>query len=78
MCLAIPMQVVELDGLKARCQAKGIEREVSLFMLRDEVVEVGDFVSVQLGYAVQKVSERDAFLSWQLFDQILAETDGGC
>ena len=41
MCLGIPMKVVEVDGFNARCEAKGIEREVSLFMLQDEPVEPG-------------------------------------
>ena len=70
------MQVVALDGFMARCQAKGIERDVSLFMLQDEPVAPGDFVMVHVGYAIQKVSEQDARSSWELFDQILAE-DGG-
>ncbi len=26
----------EIDGFSARCEAKGIERDVSLFMLQDE------------------------------------------
>lgn len=76
MCLAIPMQVVALDGFNARCQAKGIERDVSLFMLQDEPVVPGDYVMVHVGYAIQKISEQDARSSWELFDQILAETDG--
>jgi len=75
MCLAIPMQVVALDGYNARCQAKGIERDVSLFMLQDEPVVPGDYVMVHVGYAIQKVSEQDARSSWELFDQILAESD---
>jgi len=30
MCLGIPMQVKEIDGFMARCEAKGVMREVSL------------------------------------------------
>lgn len=73
MCLAIPMQVVALDGFVARCQAKGIERDVSLFMLQDEAVMPGDYVMVHVGYAIQKVSEQDARSSWELFDRMLEE-----
>ena len=74
MCLAIPMQIVAVDGFTARCQAKGIERDVSLFMLQDEPLARGDYVMVHVGYAIQKVSEQDARSSWELFDQILTET----
>jgi len=72
MCLAIPMQVVEIDGFQARCQAKGVEREVSLFMLQHEPLAPGDFVMVHVGYAIQKVTEQEARSAWELFDQMLA------
>jgi hydrogenase expression/formation protein HypC len=75
MCLAIPMQVVDVDGFNARCEAKGIEREVSLFMMQDEPVEPGDFVMVHVGYAIQKVSQQDAQSAWELFDQVLEAMD---
>lgn len=72
MCLAIPMQIMEIDGYTARCQAKGVEREISLFMLQDDSIASGDFVMVHVGYAIQKISEQDARSSWELFDEILA------
>jgi len=75
MCLAIPMQIVEIDGFVARCEAKGVQRDVSLFMLQDEAIVVGDFVMVHVGYAIQKVTEKDARSSWELFDEILVATD---
>ena len=72
MCLAIPMQVTAIDGYLARCSAKGVEREVSLFMLQDEAVAVGDYVLVHVGYAIQKMSAAEAQSSWELFDELLA------
>lgn len=74
MCLAIPMRITTIEGLSARCEARGVERDISLFMLQDETVAVGDYVMVSVGQAVRKVSEEDARLSWELYDQILAET----
>ena len=79
MCLAIPMKIESVEGYTARCQAKGIWREVSLFMLQDELPAVGDYVMVHVGYAIQKVTEADARSAWELFDQILEETgELGC
>jgi len=72
MCLAIPMQIKTIDGYQCTCEARGIEREVSLFLLQAESVEPGDHVLVHVGYAIQKVSESEAASSWQLFDEILA------
>ena len=74
MCLAIPMQIESVDGFVARCQAKGIYRDVSLFMMQDEPLQVGDYVMVHVGYAIQKVTESDARSAWELYDQILEET----
>lgn len=71
MCLAVPMQVKTIDGYNCVCEARGIEREVSLFMLQDENISAGDHVLVHVGYAIQKVSEEQAEDTWQLFDQIL-------
>ncbi len=75
MCLGIPMQIVTIDGYTARASAKGVERDVSLFMLQENEVAPGDFVIVHVGYAIQKVSAEDARSSWELFDQILSESD---
>ncbi|MGB5629419.1 MAG: HypC/HybG/HupF family hydrogenase formation chaperone [Woeseiaceae bacterium] len=73
MCLAVPMKITAINGYQCTCEAKGIEREVSLFMLQHEQVEPGDHVLVHVGYAIQKVSEQDAADSWALFDEVLAE-----
>ena len=70
MCLAVPMKVRSVVGFNAVCEARGIEREVSLFMLQGDEVAPGDHVLVHVGYAIQKVSEEDARSTWELFDQI--------
>lgn len=72
MCLAVPMQVKSIDDLQCICEARGIEREVSLFMLQDDPVAPGDHVLVHVGYAIQKVSAHEAASSWELLDEILA------
>ncbi len=74
MCLAVPMQITQLDGLNARCAAKGIERQVSLFLLQDEPPGIGDWVRIHVGYALQVVSAEDARETWDLLDQLGAET----
>ena len=74
MCLGIPMQLVEINGFVARCAAKGVERDVNLFMLQHEPLAIGDYVMVHVGYAIQKITAQDARSSWELFDEILAAT----
>lgn len=66
------MQVLAVDGFIARCGAKGIERDVSLFLMQDEPVQPGDFVMVHVGYAIQKMTEEHARSAWELYDEMLA------
>ena len=72
MCLGIPMQIREIDGFVACCEAKGIERDVSLFMMQDEALAVDDYVVVHVGYAIQKITPQEARTAWELYDQMLA------
>lgn len=75
MCLAVPMQILSIDGCEATCAARGIERRISLFMLQDAGVCVGGWVLVHVGYALQVISEDDARETWDLFDQVTAGED---
>lgn len=72
MCLGIPMQVTEINGFTARCEAKGVSRDVSLFLMQEEPVQIGDFVMVHVGYAIQKIDADAARSAWELFDEMLA------
>lgn len=74
MCLGIPMKIKSIDGFNAVCETKGVERDVSLFMMQDDKLKVDDYVVVHVGYAIQKISQQDAQTAWQLYDQMLAET----
>lgn len=75
MCLGIPMQILEIDGFIAHCEAKGIKRDVSLFLLQDETAAPGDFVMVHVGYAIQKMTEQEARSAWELYDEMLEQMD---
>lgn len=72
MCLGIPMQIKSIDGFTANCEAKGVTRDVSLFMMQEDKLEVDDFVVVHVGYAIQKISPQEAQTAWELYDEMLA------
>lgn len=72
MCLGIPMEIRRIDGFVARCEAKGVARDVSLFMLQDESLKPGDYVVVHVGYAIQKITPQEARSAWELYDEMLA------
>ena len=75
MCLGIPMQIRSIDGFVAQCEAKGVSRDVNLFMLQGESLAPGDFVMVHVGYAIQKMSADEARSSWELYDEMLAQLE---
>ena len=75
MCLAVPMHVIEVDGFNARCEAKGVTRTVSLFLLQHETVSPGDHVMIHVGYAIQKITEAEAKSAWDLYDEMLQAAD---
>lgn len=72
MCLAVPMRVDSINGFVARCSARGVMREVSLFLLEEGSTKVGDQVLVHVGYAIQIVSQEEAEATWNTFDQVLS------
>ena len=71
MCLGVPMRIKEIDGFTARCEARGIERTASLFLLQHEDLQVGDLVMIHVGNAIQKMTEEEAQSAWDLYDEVL-------
>ncbi len=53
MCLALPGQVVAIEGETATVDVDGVQVPVSLAFL--DGVDAGDFVVVHVGYALSKI-----------------------
>ncbi len=75
MCLAVPRRIIFITGHLACCEAKGVRRDVSLTLLGDEHVAVGDHVLEHVGYAIQTITAADARSTWDLFDEITSALD---
>ena len=71
MCMAIPSQVIAIDGPMASVESFGVRRSVSLILL-DEPVAVGDYLIVQAGqFAAAKMTREDALLSLDFLREVL-------
>lgn len=71
MCLAIPTQIIKLlDNNMALTSLAGIEKEVSLVLIKDSV-NIGDYVIVHVGYALSKLDEIDAKKTLAYFTEML-------
>ena len=70
MCLAIPARLIRINGSRAQVNfGEGVLREVNITLVD---AEVGDYVLVHAGYAIQKVDEEDARETIALWNEILA------
>lgn len=67
------MQVIAIDDTQATCEIDGVKRETSLLLLDD--VEIGDFVLIHAGFAIEKLDQAEAEKTLELFREVLA--DGG-
>lgn len=72
MCLVIPMRVTTVNDLIAVCEARNVQREVSLFMLQHETIAPGDHVMVHLDRATEKITAEQAEAAWALYDLMLS------
>ncbi len=69
MCLAIPAQVIELcEGDMAVVELAGVRKEISLALV--DRIEVGDYVIVHVGYALNKLDQEEAAATLKLFADI--------
>jgi hydrogenase expression/formation protein HypC len=70
MCVAIPSKIISKDDLLATVEVYGARRQVNLMLLPEEA-EVGDYVLVHAGFAIQKVDVEAGKESLKLFDEVL-------
>jgi len=73
MCLSIPSKVTHIDeNNMATVDTMGVKREVTLDLI-DEKVEIGDFVLIHVGFAMNKISKEEAQDSLDLYGQIVEQ-----
>ena len=67
MCLALPAKVITIDVVKdsASVALGEVKVEVSLALVED--VQVGDYLLIHVGYALNKIDQLEAERTLQLF-----------
>jgi hydrogenase expression/formation protein HypC len=68
MCLSIPAQIISIDGTMAEVSSGGAVFRADLQMLED--AKVGDYILLHAGFAIQKVSEKEAEKTIRLFEEM--------
>ena len=68
MCLAIPALIKSIEGKEAEAEIGGIIRRVSLWLTPE--AEVGDYVLVHTGYAINVLDQEEAEETLRLLEEI--------
>jgi hydrogenase expression/formation protein HypC len=66
MCLGIPGQVVDIVDAEqhlAKVDVNGVRRTISVRLLADDNLALGDWVLVHVGFAMAKIDELEAALT---------------
>jgi hydrogenase expression/formation protein HypC len=68
MCLSVPAKIIEIIGDMARVSVGGTIFNIGLQLI--ENVEVGDYILLHTGFAIQKISEKEALETIRLVQEI--------
>ncbi|MFC2050988.1 HypC/HybG/HupF family hydrogenase formation chaperone [Chloroflexota bacterium] len=68
MCLAVPVQVVSIDGNEAEVEIGGVKRRVSIILTPE--ARVGDYVLLHTGYAINVIDEAEARETLKILEEM--------
>lgn len=72
MCLAVPARVLQIDGDVAEVDFGGVVRQANVSLVD---ADIGDYVIVHAGYAIQILDKKDAEETLEMFQEILGDSD---
>ena len=68
MCLAVPGQIVTLEGTQADVDFGGVLKKVNVSLIEGQI---GDWVVVHAGFAIEKMDEEEAQETLQTWKELL-------
>lgn len=72
MCLAVPGQVVSVEGTQANIDFGGVLRKVNVSLVD---AKVGEWVVVHAGFAIEKMDEEEAKETLRLWGEMLDQEE---
>lgn len=70
MCLAIPLEIVELSGNQAVGERNGVRRSIRVDFIPE--AKLGDYVIVHAGFAIERLSPEQAKQDLEAADEVEA------
>lgn len=74
MCLAVPAKIIEINGDNAKVDFGGVLRTVNISLVD---VEVGEYVIVHAGFAIEIMDEEEAKKTLDLFREVMEHSEVG-
>lgn len=68
MCLAIPGKVISIEGTEGVVDFGGVKQKVRVDLIQE--LQVGDYVIVHTGFAIEKLEEEDALETLRLWEEL--------
>jgi len=73
MCLSIPAKVLSIEGDMAKVAVGETICNASLQIVED--IQVGDYILLHTGFALQKLSKEEAEETFRLFEDLNRQLD---
>lgn len=68
MCLAVPGKIESIEGDNAKIDFGGVTRKANISLVD---AEIGDYVIVHAGYAIERLDEEEAQKSLDAWDEVV-------
>lgn len=68
MCLSIPAKIIKIEMDTAQVSVSGNIYRANIMLLDD--IDVGDYILLHAGFAIQKISEEDAESTNRILEEI--------
>ncbi len=68
MCLAVPLKIVEINGLDAVGEVEGLRRRLRLDFIKEP--KLGDYVIVHAGFAIERLRPEQALADLETIAEV--------
>ena len=74
MCLGVPGEILEVDGMTARASFWDVEKEVRLDLIGDGV-EPGEYILNHAGFAIRKIPQSEVEETMEIYEAFLQDDE---
>ena len=68
MCLAVPMKLIQFEGVNGVVESDGVIIDVNIMLIEEP--KIGDYLIIHAGFAIQKLDEKEALETINLFKEL--------